>query len=275
MLLSKTPNLSNIIIELLARKPNISAQTIWLAVTKQGKNCTLRAVYKELTRLESQEIILRFNKMYALRLSWLVEMLIFVEQTYRSYNTTDHLASIIPMNNNFTISHFSSLRRLDLFWMQVMIALQKLHKRPPMFLWIPYQWFQLVHDIPLKQFFNTEELVGSKRYHVIAKDNYLSRAGAKLIPKGAKVVFDESLFKGRNNIYYTLIGEHLITVKLPARATAAIDRLFTQIDSADKENQVIIDKVLKRHMSITVKIEHNTPMVSKVKRAFFDYFKLK
>jgi hypothetical protein len=275
MLVAKTASLPDRIITLLAKKPNLTVKEIWQEVKTKKYNYTLRAIYKELTRLEEQEVVLKIKKVYSLRIGWIVELLFFSQGAYENYSTKEQLDYLLPTNLGRVKIHFTSVRRLDIIWIQTMLLLSRLNPKSSIFLWIPYQFFHLLHDRTLKQFFVTEERLGNKRYHIIGLDCYLAREGAKHIHKNSKVVFDPN-FVTDSIEYYSLIGEHLITVKLSKTFNSSISNLFDTIKNANglNEHKEKILKLLSSQVNCSLTIEHKTSKFRKIDASFREYFKI-
>jgi hypothetical protein len=76
--------------------------------------------------------------------------------------------------------------------------------------------------------------------------------------------------------YYSLIGEHLITVKLSKTFNSSISNLFNTIKNANdlNEHKEKIFKLLSSQVNCSLTIEHKTPKFRKIDARFREYFKI-
>ncbi|MEZ4754068.1 MAG: hypothetical protein R3A13_07125 [Bdellovibrionota bacterium] len=272
VLLERKPSLEELVVYELAAQPALTAKFIHLAINSKGHNYSLRAVYKELTKLEESEIVYKVKKEYRLRLTWLVNLNELVDSAYQAYTSAEHLATLLRKDLGHTNLVFTDLRRLDLYWMQLMLALVKLNPNQPMFLWCPYQWFHLVHDYSVTQLYRAEDISGGKRYHIFGNDSYLAKLALKNFPKEGVYSFAESPFASEKSTYYTLMCDHLITVKLDENVTSKIAALFDSVSCEEEVNPREIVKVFSTNVKARVRVELNPSKAKKLKRKFIEYF---
>ena len=272
MLLEKKPSLEELIVYELAAQPALTAKFIHQAINAKRHDYTLRAVYKELTKLVASEIVYKVKKEYRLRLTWLVNLNALIDNAYEVYTSPDHLSSLLLKDKGKSTLHFSNLRKLDLYWIQLMMALIKLYEDEYMFLWCPYQWFHLVHDYSATQLYRAEDLAGGKRYHIFGSDSYLAKLALKTFPKDAVYSFAKSPFDDEKAVYYTLMGDHVITVKLDQKITNKIADLFDSVSCEEDIDSKEMANVFASKVKATTIIELNPLKARKLKKKFIDYF---
>ena len=156
--------------------------------------------------------------------------------------------------------------------MQLMISLYKLYPNLPMFLWCPFHWFHLVHDYSVKQFYEAVEIEGGKRYHIIGSDSYLERMAVNNLPREAEYSFAKSPFSEEISKYFTVIGEHVITVKLDPAITSKISSLFSSINNEKDVDRSRIVDVFSSPVKASVTVELNKNKAKRLKRKFTSFF---
>jgi hypothetical protein len=229
----------------------------------------------ELNKLEDQEIVYKVKTEYRLRLTWIISMQMLTDQMFRSHTQAPSLENLLRSQETKVTDKFTNLRRLDSYWIQLMVALHSIYPEQPMYLWCPYQWFHLVHYSQAHLFYRTVERLEGSRYHIIGHDSYLARQGAKDLPKGSQYSFAESPFKDEVNTYYSSIGSHLITVKLSPETTAQIDQLFRAVRSKADLDPERISRLFDQSVRASLKIEFNPKKAASFQRKvqrFFEVF---
>ena len=272
MLLQKRSTLEELIVRTLAKHPAMSAKEILVSISATGFDFTLRGVYKELSKLENDEIVFKVKKKYRLRLTWLINLLAFADAAYDAYTEANHLAELLDASDSKIVQSFNNLHKLDLYWVQLMIALHKIYPDKVMCLWCPFQWFHLVHHYTVDQFYRAVDLSGGKRYHIFGSDTYLDKLALNNFPKEAVYSFAESPFKEETNKYYTVIGQHVLTVKLDRETTGKIAELFGTINSAADFNQAKVAAALLAPVKASLAIEQNEGKAQRLKKKFSNYF---
>ncbi len=272
MLLQKKASLEEIIVKLLALNPKLSAKEIYEKLKRQGLSYSLRGIYKELTKLEALEIVFKVKDKYRVRLTWIINLLAFADSAYDSYTEQNHLVDLLSSQKKKTKYKFNSLSKLDLYWMQLMMALHKLYPNEPMFLWCPYQWFHLVHDYTVRQFFTAVDISGAKRYHIIGSGTYLERLAIDSFPRNSEYSFSESPFSDDMNTYFTFIGDHIISAVLPSSMTKKIDSLFNAITREKDNDKQVVSDLLNQDVKTSLIIEENPKKIKKLKKKFVEFF---
>ena len=273
MLLQQGPILEDLLVSILARKPNLSVKQLSGELLASGKRFSERGIYKELSKLESREIVVKTKQTFSLQLPWIINVLAFADAAYEIYASPKYLAQLIQTSSGTLHHKFSSLRKLDLYWIQSMMALHKLYPGKSMCLWIPHQWFHLAHDAAIQQFYSALDITGEKRFHIIGVDCYLSRLAISHLPKHGHYAFGVNPLESPLNIYYSFIGNHLITVTIDKNMERRIQDLFLRVRRAEEMDALEIASVLKSRVKATLSIEENEAKVRKLRRRFEDAFR--
>ena len=272
MLLQIKETLDETIIRLLGPHPRIAAGVLHKKILTEGKKCTLRAVYKELAKLEAQGVVVKVEDKYSLRLTWVVHLLSYADLLYDTHLDPQHLSSLIFEAKQKVTWKFSSLRKLDMGVTQIILALHKLCPKKALCLWCPHQWFEVAHPEKQQQFLKANEISGIKRYHIIGGDTFLDRLCLQYLPKNSVYSFAESPFAEERSRQYTIIGDYLYTAKLDEQSVRRIEALFSKVKSARDIKQEEVDQIFGGKAKCSVALEHNPKKALALKKKFATFF---
>ena len=189
-----------------------------------------------------------------------------------TYTSTKYLEQTLNLNESKASYPFNDFRRLDLFWIQLMMTLQQVYPKEPLFVWCPYQWFYLLHGYAISQFYSASEITGAKRYHIIGNDSFLGRKAIETLPKNGKYSFSLSPFSEEIGTYYTLIANYIITVKLDLESTKRIANLFETVKSEKDLKNSNLNQVFGPRIKAKLVLEKNELKARKLKSKFEEFF---
>jgi hypothetical protein len=268
MLLTDTKNLRTLIIEALATTSNVSADCLAQAISERGRPFSKRAIYKELKILERLGVVVRAKMRYGLQLTWIINATSLLHNAY--LNQVNYLSQAeSPLLSGKTKFVFHDLARLDFAWMQLIVLLQKIYPNEPVRVWKPEQWFHLVHEHITTNFFGALERVGLRQQHVIGHDCYTCRRGAHAIPRRfADIRFEPDPFGVDIDTYLTLIGGHLITVRLQRGFARDMRALFASVKTESEMKASHVREFMRRRVRCTLVIAHEPKGLSALRERF-------
>ncbi len=272
MLLQNRPTIEELLVKLLAKKANLSAKDLLLGINAQGFSYSLRGVYKELVKLEDEGVILKSKSTYSLHLSWLTNLLSFADLAYDTYTEPKYLEQALSLGEKKVTHRFTKVRRLDLFWIQLMSALHQIYPKDPLFLWCPYQWFYLLHDYSVNLFYQASDLTGTKRYHIIGGDNFLNRKSLESLPKQSIHSLRDGPFANQMNIYFSIVGDVCITVKFDHAFNSRIEDLFNSVKSESDLKAYDLNAVFGPDVKGSLVIENSEMKSRRLKKKFIEFF---
>ncbi len=272
MLLQNRPTIEELLVKLLAKKANLSAKDLLVAINAQGFNYSLRGVYKELVKLENEGVILKSRSTYSLHLSWLTNLLSFADSAYDIYTEPKYLEQALSLGEKKVTHRFTKVRRLDLFWIQLMSALHQIYPKDPLFLWCPYQWFNLMHDYNINLFFSASDLTGTKRYQIIGGENFLNKKALEGLPKQGVYSLRDSPFSDEMNVYYSILGDVCITVKFDQGFNSRIEELFSSVKSESDLKAYDLNAVFGPDIKGSLVIENSEIKSRRLKKKFIEFF---
>ncbi len=272
MLLQLRDSLEELIVELLGRQPNLPAQEIRRRLQAPQRQYTIRAVYKELAKLEKEGVVVKVKDRYSLRMVWVISLSSFVDTVHNTYLTPSFISSLILAGQEKQTWRFTNLTKMDMVWTQLMLGLHRAYPGKAMCIWCPHQWFDLAHGRKQQQFMRANELAAHKRFHIIGADTYLDRLCVPHLPKSERFSFAKSRFDKEQSTYYTVIGEHVISVKLDKRTADEMDKLFNRVASARQAGACGVTEFFSKPVKVRLTLERSKTKASRIKRKFADFF---
>jgi hypothetical protein len=235
--------------------------------------CSLRAVYKELAKLQQGGAVIKVKDTFHLSLAWVLERMCAAEDLYRRCLDTAAREMLIPREDRHFIWHFRDLRRMDDFWIQLVFLLLQSSPSKLLFEWAPHFWFHLLHYQKELQVIRALEKARGKIYLSVGSDSYLDRLAAKYWNKQVyEWSFAEGLFPKPCADYIAVIDEYALTVKPGSRACREIEQLFSSVNSNAALSSAAVDRVFQQPARASVKIERRAKKAQALRRRFLDFF---
>ncbi len=269
MLLTQAQQLKELIVRLLAEQPNMSASEIQSEVATRSRAFSRRSIFKELAALEELGVVVRTRGRFALQLIWIINMTSLLRGAYISYLKASADVGAAALTERIKLKYYD-LARLDYAWMQLMVVLQQIYPKTCTRVWKPAQWFHLVHEHITENFFSALGTIGTAQHHLIGHDCYTCRSGAEQIPRRfAKVRFAPDPFGLGLNTYLTLIGDHVITIRLNLSFAQRMHQLFSTIQNKQEMLAPGVLSAIRARVQSTLVMEYRPRGLAEI-RARFD-----
>ncbi len=275
MLLQLSTTLEELIVKYLAATPWVGAAWLQQAIARDYKPYTRRGVYKELSKLEREGIVVKVKNSYSLRLAWVMNLVSFVGDMYDVYLDPSLLKTLLLKGGEKITWRFSSLAKMDMAWTQLMLGMHRACPGKAMCVWCPHQWFDFSHGERNRQFIKANDIAANRRFHIIGGSTYLDRLGGAGQPKIGVYSYAEGPFEDLRNTYYTLIGDYVICVKLDTVTTRKIEELFSRVKTARDINPQEMGQIFGARVNAKLTLEINPRRAAELKRKFARFFGLK
>ncbi len=265
MQLSATSKLEGFVVEALARRPFITASQIREGVVDTFGHCSVQAVYQELRKLEKAGIVGKTRDRYSLRLSWVLDVQEFADVTYDTYLSATPIWGFLPEGTDRVAWKIRSLQNLIPFWTQLLLVLIHESESREFFEWAPHAIFHLVHEDE-KRFIRALKSWKTEYYLAVGGNTFLDKSYQDIVVGlPGDLSFGKSPFPDIHKAYYSLIGDYLITVKLPLTLESSIRALFRSVKSASDIDVGVVSGLTSRNEKISVTLERSP---SKTKRYY-------
>lgn len=272
MLLQKKSTIEELIIKILSKNPNLSVNEILQSIKKHN-NYSQRGVYKELKKLELDGILIKTKNKYNLDLSWIIQVSQFVDQAYSTYSNISYLEKTLSISDKKQTHYFSDLLRMDHYWVQMLIALHKILPNEPLYLWCPYQWFNLIQNYNISHFYEASDNLGAYRYHIMGSPCYLNQRALKELPKNGKYSLNPGSFKDERHINYSLIGDYILYVTTDKIFTKNVEELFSKVKNEDQLINYKVKRIFLQKSKSKLVIEKNHQKANALRARFEEHFR--
>lgn len=168
---------------------------------------TIQAVYKELRRLRTKDIVIDKKQRLSLTLWYIHEQLNSWDRTNHLYNQKLDLSLVFNIQRGKRVLfHFNSLVELDSLWTQSYLFLERIIPETiPTYACIPHDWFYYSRPISDERWTNAQSRVQRLIVtHPVELDFIVLKHRRK---EGYQFTPNVNPFKQSETTYYTLIGD--------------------------------------------------------------------
>lgn len=269
MALPNRDSLKSQIITLFRKYPRIDAQDIHAAI---GGRCTLQAIYKELRHLLAEGIVQKIGTEWTLNISWILQLQALSTRLASTYFRSEAVVPAIPRNGLKRWS-FRNLLDMDDYWAYLLLYILRTSRSRTMLSWNPFLWFNVFHTENEDRFFNSVKLIGAKAFTVIGSNCFLNQWATQFLRKNSVTYsFVPSPFRDRLDLYFNVIDDYIISVKLSRNTDRKLQQLFIATKSFESLDLVQFSNLLMKQGRGTITLEHNPAKAARLRKQFSDYF---
>jgi DNA-binding Lrp family transcriptional regulator len=269
MVLPNQTSLKAQIIALFRKEPRISASDIHKILKNRY---TLQAVYKELRTLLAEGIVQKIGTEWSLNMSWILQLQAFSGRLAATYFKNPSVVPAIPKGGQIRWS-FRNLLDMDDYWGFVLLYLVRNDKAKRILSWNPYLWFNVFHTEHEDRFFKSVHLLNGKAYTVVGRDCFLNRWATEYLRRNNVThSMAPSPFRDLMNVYFNVVGDYILTIKLSRNTDRDLQRLFQETQSFENLDLVNFSDILMKRGRATMTLEHNPQKAKKLRRQFSLYF---
>jgi hypothetical protein len=153
-----------------------------------------------------------------------------------------------------------------------MSSLSRLYPDEYLYLWCPYQWFNLLHPYNVNLFYQASDMTGTKRYHIMGDDNYLNQKALRIMPKLGEYSLRNSPFSNQMNTYFSVTGDVVLTIKFDSAFNKRIEDLFNSVKSENDLKSYDLNSVFSPDIKGSLTLEKNEIKAKKIKKKFQEFF---
>lgn len=242
------------------------------AVTKEC-DVTVQAVYKELRKLKSEDMVIDKDQKLSLTL-W------YINQELEKWRVVNHLYThSVDVSQVFNIHRgksssfiFNNLTELDSFWTQSYLFLERvIPETIPTYACVPHDWFYYSRPGSDERWTYAQSRV---QRLIITHPTELDFVVLKHRRKqGYQFTPNENPLKQFEDTYYTLIGDWIFEAKLDKKVGELLNDFISKTPSIDKIDQYLLNGLLSTKGIFKLKI-YNNPKKAKLLtnklRKYFD-----
>lgn len=221
MLFSSDESIKERIVRLLLKKDQ-SVKSLLVSLRDENIVITIQAIYKTLRILIKDEIVLKRKTLYSLSQDWRNKVVYELTKTNNPLNLSE------GEKINF---YLTSLIHLDQQWKNIVLPIQDLYNKYPVFLYNPHEiWPYLSDSRRESESMYYKAFVNSKRYvfqAVGGSASYDKLAKKELENDFIQICIGEKYFPETD--YPTICGDYIITTKLSDSLANEIEKCYSDI----------------------------------------------
>lgn len=193
------------------------------------------------------------------------------------YNLTENNSDRILPNTETKKKtfNFSTLSRVDDFWMHLIFLFLQNSKRKQIYQWLPHPWFNLINShksYPLQQALSS---VSYSVKNIVGGDTFLDLNANKISTVGAyEYSYAEGPFNSLQDIYYSCSDTYLFIIKISKERALEIENLYQSCSSLDNLGMKQVDDAINKPSVIKTTIEHKTKKQTKIWKEFCKFFEI-
>lgn len=260
-----------IILEILAKKPQLSVQKLYSLYAQQSKKpMTLQGFYRVIRKLLSRRVLVKEGGRMVVDAGWILAARTFVEQLEQTYLQPVVTTNILLEDGLSQSFSFNSLREMDNFWNHALfVVVRDLVERGVSFsehTYTDHYWPQITTSLQEEQVLSLYRERGVVAYHVVAEQTFL---GTLLYDTYAsehyKLRFGEIAPYGRNT-YIVVIGEYIFETSVPKYLFELIDAFFHTVNSLANYNASELLKLIDEPGKVQLKISHDSKRAKEIRQ---------
>ena len=239
---------------------------------------TKQALYKILTKLKKQEMVIVRSKYVSLSHLWINHMAEYFTVAQRLYTTHGEPSeNFLQLEDGDKIVYtFKDPKATDLFWGHAFGILVEVTGTESVYFYNPHEWFMLArHESETKLFAEVKEK-GKQLFALIGNKDPIDLATGKEFD--GKMAQYHTLPKGifsKDNYYLNIFGDFLIEAWLDPKTSDAIDKFYKEHNIFDEEAKNVLHEIVGRRGKNKLVISRNARKAEKLKKLFGKYFFVK
>ena len=269
-MLGKNNSLSDYIIQCLATEPAVAVKVLVKKIEIiAGQKYSIQGIYKELRNLQASGVLIKIGPRYSLRLPWVLDFVAVADTMVDTYVEKPHLPLLLPQLHKKQIWHFTNLLKMNDFWSHILLALVQQSKSKVLLGWNPHPWFHLVQTKQEEQYIQALKSTKSKLYLIVGGNSFLDKWAAKFWDSAVvEHSFGESSFQKERSLYFNVIDDWVVTVKLDSKTSEAIDTVYESTKSMADLNLQTIISVFQQKTKCSFWLEKNSKKAKNIKSQF-------
>lgn len=262
------------IITILLKKPGLCAEALRQRVSKDNRvNVTIQAIYKDLRRLQQQQVVFKAESRFFLSLPWLLEMRTEIEDGVSTYSNLNILKNFLPLEGKSQSWRFSDIHAMDRLGVNLMISMLRQSGDKQLYHWEPFPWHALFHTELADPFLKEFRRSGYHAYGILGVQSPVcNRLIQAQKPLGHTWLVGVPSFPYRENTAITVKPPYILSVRYPKEAVSAFQHIFSQKHPTPSSITRPFHHLLHQNLSYCVTLHNNEKRAAAITRHFSTIF---
>ena len=272
MLLGNDHTLAQRIMRCFEKHTQLTVKDLHRELCGRFAPCSERAVYKELSKLLDQGVVVKVNQHYSPSLAWILNLMNFSNTLFSRVVGEQSFINNVFSEGGRHRWQFTELLKLDNFLVQLLAGMSQRSNSKILFSWQPYYWYPLISPPREDLFQKALGVLGTQIYIILGRDVYLNRWGQKHGNKQMTWSHAESPFHKDFSRSFVVSDEAILTVKLDNHTDQEIERLFLQVQKQSDLQLHHLNRVFLSKCKATVTFETTQKKVVRLRKQLCRYF---
>lgn len=273
MLLSPNPKIEEMLVAVLAERPNVTAKEVHERICAHYGQVSIQAVYQELKKLERNGVIFRHKRRYRLGLHWVLELASFADAVYDRYTEADVLGPLPEPNSPPVRWTFHSIAAVVPFWTHLVLCMAQASKERICYEYMDHIWFHLCSSTVETKLLKAVKQLGVRHSIAVGGDTYLDRLYLEDVETQPPALrFGSSVFPPGKEQYLSCIGPYVLRIKPKKEFLPVIEAFYGSVSARRPLSAGTAAAFVSQRSRFTMTLEHNPAKAARIKRSFERFF---
>jgi len=239
MLKGSDQKVEDLILSILAKKPDVSVRSICDELGRTQHNISLQGIYRAIRKLTDEGVLIKQSKQVHINFSWLLQLSEFVHNLLASHvEGVQGFSRILPRTHGEKVRwEFQNIYAMNTFRLQLLLAIALRSPGTPSLSYGPYGWTELVPSKKDEQLRTAYYRTIDKEFGVIPNRTHLESFTSRFhltsyenieyyYPSKLKSPVTKS-----QNLYLKIIGPYVISLKVESELQKKIQCTYDAITS--------------------------------------------
>ena len=276
MILGENVELENAIVLILAGQ-KCSAEDLLSTLAKQHMSPTIQGVYRALTKLQEEKVVIKEKRMYAIRIPWILELTETVHAMEDTYLQGTYMNQMLPdAHCKKRVTKYNNIFPFIDTWTKILLAMAQKSKSGIALWYTPHTWYALTHTKEWSQFKTRFLHLIDRQYTVVGSqqfaDHYLNALTNRPQQENSYFAPPDECGEIDRSLYTAVIDDFVLTIKFDDRTTENIETLFSHIHSEDDIHVMDVFSAFTGKCKITMTIREDAKRARKIRKKFESFF---
>ncbi len=273
MIRGKDSKLEDEIVSCLAMHGVMTAAEIQAEIRRSSGRGTIQAVHQELRKLMRMDIVFKLHRRYALRMSWVIELIDLSQKMFDQLTKPESVAFALPEPNSFREWAFSTLHHSISFYTQLGLVLMRRSESKQIFESAPHVWYHLAHPHAEGKFLSALKRFSVRYFFAVGNDTPLSRSYQRLTGRETTLKLGQfPLRESLRDAYLIVIDDFIATLRVAPRLKEKIERLFQTTGAPENLSYADLSSIFHEKHTIRLRLERSKEKTRVLRSSFRRFF---
>lgn len=267
MLLQLNEELEDLIVVILASHPPLTVQQIRAALVKRDRSYSLQAVYKQLTKLQDNQVITKLKTLYTLNMAWIVNVSHLAKQLEEKSRQGFFSETLLPPSGTKKSWTLPDVWIAHEFWMHLALTLMCYCPSSSFYTWYALPWFELAHRQKRPNLWAAIRATGKRFYSLVGVDCQLTQFLLRTRPQDFYYPsMAPQLLETLDTKIFTVFDDYILSVETSKKFFNHIKNYFLNFNTANGFDREEVANMFKMRTQVKITLEHNVMKSGKLRK---------